>query len=111
MSIQDIKTKHYLEHLGLAGLRVCVLFSSLLAVMLALPLGPHFGRPTLELTTTLAALTRHICRTHTHTQRPVVSYIQKMTFKHTKRHSLIWISSCGKGPPKKLPLIQILFEW
>lgn len=44
----------HLEHLGLTGLRVRVLVAALLVVMLALPLGPDFGRSPLELAAALA---------------------------------------------------------
>lgn len=45
----------HLEHLGLTGLRVRMLVAALLVVMLALPLGPHFGRSPLELAAALAS--------------------------------------------------------
>jgi len=45
----------HLEHLGLAGLWVRVLVSALLVVMLALPLGPDFRWPPLELAAALTA--------------------------------------------------------
>jgi len=43
----------HLEHLGLTGLRVRMLVATLLVVMLALPLGPDFGRSPLELAAAL----------------------------------------------------------
>lgn len=52
--------QHVLEDLCLAGLCVWMRVSSLLTVMLTLPLRPDLRRTTLELTTALTALTRHI---------------------------------------------------
>lgn len=52
----------YLEDFCLAGVGVCVLFTSRLGVMLVLPLGPDLTGATLELGSTLTALPRHIWR-------------------------------------------------
>lgn len=57
---QDSLPQHYLEDFCLARVGVCVLFPSLLGVMLILPLGPDLTGATLELGSTLTAFTGHI---------------------------------------------------
>lgn len=46
----------YLEHFSLTRLLVCVLLTALLTVVLALPLGPDFRGPPLELPAALSTL-------------------------------------------------------
>lgn len=65
--IQVCMCVFYLEDLCLAGVGVWVLFPGLLGVMLVLPLGPHLAGTTLELGSTLTALSWHIWKQqHTH---------------------------------------------
>lgn len=57
---QDSLPQYYLEDFCLARVGVCVLFPSLLGMMLILPLGPDLTGATLELGSTLTAFTGHI---------------------------------------------------